>query len=955
MINLIIKRDGTVEPFTADKINGWGEWAAKTLGKLVDWPSAAMETVRDLPETCSSRDLQEALIKTCLDKKTWSYNRMAGRLYAAVLHKDLYGKGDMPTIKEVHTSLQKVGFMVPLDYTDEEYAQIEHFIKHRRDFGYAHFQLHHIRYKYALRNRVTGQELESPQFVFMRMAMALAEKRPVDVRLRDVKKFYDLFSKNIINAPTPNYVNLGTPLNGFASCCLYTTLDSAPSLAVGDHIAYMMTVSSAGIGAHLRTRSVNDPVRGGLIKHQGKFFYLDALKGAVKANLQNGRGGACTVYYPGFDPEVETIARLKNPMTPASKQIRAMDYNMTGNKFLAAKAAKNEQVFLFNCYTAPDLYNAFYSADIKKFVDLYHKYEADPAFKKTYVSAREILLTVENEAYETGRAYLSFADEINRHTPYKDPIYQSNLCAEIVEPTQGYENMMDLYAGRAVGYNTVDCVDGASITFTADDPIIRDDGTYETGLKLKVGDRFMDSGGTWREVARVTRFKAEPEVALCSLAGLVVSNIKSDEEYEEAMYYALLMIDICIHKSEYALPHIGYTAKARMAAAVGMMDLAHYMARKKLKYSSKEGKEEIHRVAERHMYFAIKCSLRLGKELGNAPWIHRTKYADGWLPIDTYQKAVDKIVQVPLQYDWEELRAGVKENRGIRNSSLVAYMPGESSSKASGTVNSIYPARQLSIKKTDGNLTTYWEAPFSDSIGADYELAWNIPVLDMIEVYGIFQKFTDQAISADLFRKIEGSEKITTDEMLTNYMHMVRMGMKTRYYLNTHTAKAVVLGSDVLNATDEINRLVGEHELWMASTGITAGAALEVQRRIALDQVIAVLNKHLLGSEAYYRARLEAQGVLIENGKPVVNGVAMSWGDFTVKTEEERQQAEANHELRFQRWLVEHSITPDSNLALRYRDILGLETEQYLKGLFPDTDAEMATDEVGCASGGCAL
>lgn len=792
MINLIIKRDGSVEPFSAEKINGWGEWAAETLGGLVDWPAVAMETVRSLPETCSSRDLQDALIKTCLNKNTWSYNRMAGRLYAAVLHKDLYGKGDMPSILEVHRRLQQVGFMTNLDYSEEEYAQIEKFIKHKRDFGYAHFQLYHIRYKYALRNRVTGDELESPQFVFMRMAMALAEKRPAARRLTDVKKFYEYFSRNIINAPTPNYVNLGTYLNGYASCCLYTTLDTAHSLAVGDHIAYMMTVSSAGIGANLQTRSINDPVRKGLIKHQGKFFYLDALKGAVKANLQNGRGGACTVYYSAFDPEVETIARLKNPMTPASKQIRAMDYNFIGNKFLGRKAAKNEQVFLFNIFTAPDLYKAFYSADLVRFEEIYNKYEADPSFKKTYVAARELVLTVLNEGYETGRAYLAFADEINRHTPYKDPIYSSNLCAEIVEPTQGYERMPDLYTDHAVGYNAFLTECGQEFTLTADDAVILGDGSYNSGLSLFAGDRFM-YGGQWFTVKTVLDRKEEPEVALCSLAGLVVSNIKSDEEYEDAMYYALLMIDICIHKSEYALPHIGYTAKARMAAAVGMMDLAHYLAKRKLKYSSKEGKEEIHRVAERHMYFAAKCSLRLGKELGNAPWIHRTKYADGWLPIDTYQKAVDKVVQVPLQYDWEALRAGVKENGGIRNSSLVAYMPGESSSKASGTVNSIYPTRELTIMKTDGNLTTYWAAPNSDKLGKYYELAWDVPTLDMIEVYGIFQKFTDQAISADLFRKIEGSEKITTDEMLETYFHMLRMGMKTRYYQNTHTAKAVRL------------------------------------------------------------------------------------------------------------------------------------------------------------------
>ena len=527
-----------------------------------------------------------------------------------------------------------------------------------------------------------------------------------------------------------------------------------------------------------------------------KFFYLDSLKGAVKANLQNGRGGACTVYYSGYDPEVKMLSQLKNPMTPAAKQIRAMDYSFVSNKLMGRKASLNQDVFLFNIFTAPDLHHAFYSADQDEFERLYGLYEADPNFKKTYVNAREIILSVLNEGYETGRAYLAFADEINRHTPYKDPIYSSNLCSEIVEPTYGYEHMLDLYTSEAVGYNLVQNQFGEVMRLTVNDAVMSSRGKWDSGLSVRQGDAFAYQGVSY-QAREIKDRKEEPEVALCSLAGLVISNIHSDEEYEEAMYYALLMIDVCIHKSEYALPHVGFTAKARMAAAVGMMDLAHYLAKRKLKYSSVEGKEEIHRVAERHMYFAVKCSLRLGQELGNAPWIHRTKYADGWLPIDTYQKRVDTIVQVPLQYDWEALRGGVKANRGIRNSSLVAYMPGESSSKASATCNSIYPVRETAIMKTDGNLTIYWTAPDSDRPGYHYESAWEIPTKDMIEVYGIFQKFTDQAISADLYRKIEGSEKITTDEMFEDYRHMLRMGLKTRYYMNTHTAKAVVLDDEV--------------------------------------------------------------------------------------------------------------------------------------------------------------
>lgn len=920
MIETIIKRNGESEVFSPTKINGWGEWAAKTLGGYVDWADVVLEAVRDLPKVVHSRDLQNALITACLNRNTYSYNRMAGRLYAAVLQRDLYGKDGTPTIKEVHQMLYNAGFMAKLNYTDAEYAQVEKFIKHKRDFTYAHYQLFHIRFKYALRNRVNKTEMESPQFVFMRMAMALAENRPAETRMEDIQNWYDLFSRNVINAPTPNYVNLGTNHNGLASCCLITNHDTAKSIGIADHIAYTMTYMSAGIGHHLNTRSLGDPVRGGIIAHQGKFFYLDRLKSSIRANLQNGRGGACTVYFNAFDPEWNTILLLKHPMTPASKQIRGMDYNMTGNRFLARKAAMNEDVFTFNSFTAPDLYDAFYCGDEERFADIYAKYEADESFVKNYVSAREIIITSQTQALEVGRAYQSFADEINRHTPYKDPIYSSNLCAEIVEPTYGYEEMEDLYKAGPVGSITVLDSDKTYRAFNVNHVFVDvDTGIQCSGLDLQVEHtyrliddlnptgQYADSVGDIIEVSSIEQLKREPEVALCSLAGIVITNVKNDEEYERAMYYALLMIDICIHKSTYELPHIGYTAKARMAAAVGIMDYAHHLARKKLKYTDQKAKEESHRVAERHMYFAIKASLRLGKELGNAPWIHRTKWTEGWIPLDTYQRKLDGVVNAPLQYDWEALRDEIIENGGIRNSTLVALMPGESSSKASGTVNSIYPIRELAMMKTDNNLTTYWCAPHSEKLGRFYQSAWEIPAMDMIEHYGAFQKFTDQAISADLFRKIEGADKVGTDEMLSEYFHMLRCGMKTRYYYNTHTSK-VEQESDKPSITFEANNAA--YKAWCEKHGVEHSTENWSTFAAAIDGLRTV----------------DIEGVL---------GAAMH------------------------QWLADNGLTDNAVNRRKFHGTLGADDGQYLLTLYPEIALAVVNDDsgdgVGCAGGGCTL
>ena len=783
MLQTIIKRDGRVEPFTPSKLNQWGQWAAQTLGDAVDWPSAVLETVSAMPETSSSRELQQQLIRTCLDFDTWSYNRMAGRLYATLIRKDLYGH-DRPTVLALHRRLQALGFMETLDYSQEEYAQVEALIDHERDFEYAHYQLHTHLTKYAITDRVRGICHESSQFIYMRMAMALAVDQPRSRRMHDVERFYEHLSKNRINAPTPNHVNLGTPLRGYASCCLYTVADNARSIAVGNHIANTMTYMSAGIGAHLQTRSLNDPVRGGVIRHQGKLPYYRALVAEVKSNLQNGRGGACTTYFPIFDPEIDTLLRLKNPMSTADRKIRGMDYSWGGNRFFARKVARNEDIFLFNCYTAPDLQEALYSGDEARFEAIYERYARDEAFPKTWVNARELLITACNEWNETGRIYEHNISEMNRHTPFKDTIHSSNLCAEIALPTAPYNHITELYAERDISFVEVELADGHRQTLPGDTQIKTSRGLLWPA-DLEAGDAING-----QPIERIVR-RSAPEVATCNLAGIVVSNIDSEEQYAEVAYYALLMIDKCIHLAHYELPQVGVTSRKRLNAGVGILGLAHLMARQGQRYTDSAGKRFIHEVAERHYWHLLNASLTLGQELGNAPWMHKTRWPQGWLPLDTCNRNVDTITAFENRYDWEGLRARVIAQGGIRNSVLVAHMPTETSANASGTTNGLYPIRELSLIKTDNHRVNYWAAPEGDRLAERYQSAWDIPARDLTEVYAIVQKWTDQGISADFYRKLIGDASIASTELIENYLDRVRFGLKSKYYMNQKTSNGL--------------------------------------------------------------------------------------------------------------------------------------------------------------------
>lgn len=427
MIKEIIKRDGTTEVFDAEKVNGWGIWAAEHLGKHVNWADVVLNTVSTLPAKCSSVMLQDVLIGVCLIKRTWSYNRMAGRLYAAKLTKDIYGADKHPSLRDLHQEMVSDGIIDKsfMDaFSESEYAELNAVLEHSKDLTYAHYAIDRIIKKYSLQNRSTGKLYETPQFVYMRVAMRMAMNK--SNRMKHIKKFYELYSDNVINVPTPYFTNSGTSKNAFASCCLYTTKDEVKSLHTGDVIAYAMTYSSAGIGGYIRSRSVNDEVRGGIIQHQGKLPYYRSAVAAVKANLQNGRGGAITLTYSCYDPEIAAIQKLKNPLTPQEEQIRGADYSMTFNKFFAQKAAKNEEVALFSMKDAPEIYDNMH-VPTEEFAVIYNKAVKEKRYY-SMVNARDILARALMASIDTGRHYWHYATAVNEHTPFKEPIYQSNLC-----------------------------------------------------------------------------------------------------------------------------------------------------------------------------------------------------------------------------------------------------------------------------------------------------------------------------------------------------------------------------------------------------------------------------------------------------------------------------------------------------------------------------------------------
>lgn len=758
LITHIKKSDGRLEPINFDKLNKWVIYVDDNSNS---WNSVVLETMKRINRTTevetiddktfiTSKQLQNELIQTYLNHNTHKSSIKAGRLWLPMLAKDVNNnfydkKGENVThrhIKDLHKEYAYKGLM-DIDFvnsfTDAEYDYINTLLSyeyvHKYLNRFTYYQIQQLMNKYAI------DENELPQYIFMRVAMSVekgnSSKDKLFYMCAHIGNLFYMFIANKINIPTPYFTNAGKKTANYNSCCVYTTKDDVSSLAVGDHIAYTMTYSSAGIGSNILSRSIGEDVKGGSFKHQGKLPYYRSVVSATQANTQKGRGGSVTITYYCFDPEWETIQALKNPLTPSAKQIRNADYSMAYNTFFAKKVAEDAEIALFSPKNAPEIYENM-GADIETFTKLYETAVKENRYH-SFANARDIVLGALKQGIETGRHYYINLTETNRHTPFKDVIRQSNLCQEIAIPTKGYNLITEL---------------------------------YEPKQKEEFG-----------------------EVGLCSLAGLVIQNIEDDDEYFNCAYYALRCIHHAIHNSNYVFNSVADTAKSRNSAGVGIVGLAHYLAKRGLKYDTLDGLNEIHKVSERHYYMLVKASLEMSKEFGVAEYIDKTKWVDGWLPINTYNRNTDKLHNSALKYDWENLRDEIKRNGGIHNSVLVAHMPAESSSLSSGTTNGIYPIRRKTLIKNSGTDSLRYVVPDDE---LDYQNAYDISVSDMKKVYAIVQKFTDQAISADEFLSMKSGKKVTTNELLQNFFVDVNYGNKTRYYVNQEISNVSINNGDIV-------------------------------------------------------------------------------------------------------------------------------------------------------------
>lgn len=728
----VTKRDGVTEAIDLDKIHKVITWAAKDLHN-VSVSQVEIKAHIQFFDGISTEVIHETLIKSAADlisTDSPDYQYLAARLAIFHLRKKAYGQFEPPKLFDHVKSMVERGKYdehLLADYTAEEFEAMNGFLDHWRDMNFSYAAVKQLEGKYLVQNRVSGEIYESAQFLYVLVAACLFANYPKAIRLDYIKRFYDAVSLFKISLPTPIMAGVRTPTRQFSSCVLIEAGDSLDSINATSSAIVKYVSQRAGIGVNAgRIRALGSEIRGGEAFHTGCIPFYKYFQTAVKSCSQGGvRGGAATLFYPLWHLEVESLLVLKNNRGVEENRVRHLDYGVQFNKLMYTRLIKNQDITLFSPSDVPGLYDAFF-ADQDKFDELYVKYENDPSVRKKSIKAVELFSLFMQERASTGRIYLQNVDHCNTHSPFDPKVA----------------------------------------------PVRQSNLCLEIALPTKPLEHVMDPEG---------------EIALCTLSAFNLGAIKSLDELEELADLAVRALDSLLDYQDYPVPAARNASLGRRTLGIGVINFAYYLAKNGVKYSDHSANGLIHKTFEAIQYYLMKASNKLAIEQGPCPLFNETTYSQGIMPIDTYKKEIDNICDEPLHLDWDSLRESVVKH-GLRNSTLSALMPSETSSQISNATNGIEPPRgHISIKSSkDGVLKQV--VPDYENLKDKYELLWDLPSNDgYLQLCAIMQKFVDQTISANTSydpSKYEGNKvpmKLLIKDLLTTY----KLGIKTLYYHNT--------------------------------------------------------------------------------------------------------------------------------------------------------------------------
>jgi len=727
----VTKRDGSIQPFNLDKVHKVLEWAVEDISG-VSMSEIEIKANIQLYDKIPAYDIHELLIKSAaelISEHTPNYQFVAARLISYKMRKEAYGEYNVPPLTYIIERNIELGVydkeIVNL-YTEDEIVELSNYIKHERDDTFTYAGMEQFRGKYLVQDRRTKQIYETPQILYMMVAMTLFSSYK-DNRLKYVKDYYDAISQFYISLPTPIMAGVRTPTRQFSSCVLIESGDSLDSInaTATSIVRYISKKAGIGIGAG-SIRALGAKIADGSVVHTGLIPFLKYFQSAVKSCSQGGvRGGAATVYLPLWHYEYEDLVVLKNNKGTDETRVRHMDYAFQFNKLMYERLIEGGNITFFDPNDVPGLYEAFF-VDQDKFKELYEKYERAHSIRKKSLPALEVFQSFLTERKDTGRIYLMNVDHANDHGSFiarRAPIRMSNLCCEIDLPT--------------TPLNGPDDEDG--------------------------------------------------EISLCTLSAINWGLINEPSEFEKYCDLTVRALDELLDYQGYPIPAAMKGTLNRRPLGVGIINLAYFLAKRGLKYDE-SAYEVVDEYAEAWSYYLIKSSANLAVEKGKMIYNTDTKYSQGILPIDTYKGAIDNLIAHRERLPWKDLRKQLRET-GIRNSTLMALMPAETSAQISNSTNGIEPPRALVSYKQSKDGVMAQVVPAYHHLKNKYDLLWEQQSPEgYLSICGILQKYIDQGISVNTSYNPENYEdnKIPMSVMIQDLFTAYKLGLKQLYYFNTY-------------------------------------------------------------------------------------------------------------------------------------------------------------------------
>ncbi len=728
----VTKRNGQQEDIDLEKIHRVINWAADGLNN-VSVSQVELKAHIQFYDGIPTTEIHETLIKSAADLISIDapdYQYLAARLAIFHLRKKAYGEFDPPRLYD-HVvrlvELNKYDGSLLSEYTEAELDEMDGFIDHTRDMTFSYAAVKQLESKYLIQNRVTKVYYESPQFLYVLIGASLFQSYPQETRLDYIQRFYNAASQFMISLPTPIMSGVRTPTRQFSSCVLIECDDSLDSINATSSAIVKYVSQRAGIGINAgRIRAIGSPIRGGEAFHTGCIPFYKHFQSAVKSCSQGGvRGGAATLFYPIWHYEVESLLVLKNNRGVDETRVRHMDYGVQLTRWMYQRLIQGGNITLVSPSDVPGLYDAFFE-DQEKFEALYVQYEQDESIRRKTLKAVELFTIFAQERASTGRIYLQNVDHCNTHSPFDAKVA----------------------------------------------PIRQSNLCLEIALPTKPLQDIHDE---------------QAEVALCTLAAFNLGKIDGLKQLEELSELLVRALDNLLDYQDYPIVAARNATMGRRPLGIGVINFAYYLAKNGARYSDGSGNDLTHKTFEAIQYYLLKASNRLAQEKGACPKFDETTYSQGILPIDTYKKELDDGCNTPLCLDWETLRKEIKTH-GLRNSTLTALMPSETSSQISNATNGIEPPRGFVSVKASKNGILKQVVPESDTLRNHYELLWSIPDnTGYLQLVAIMQKFIDQTASANTNydpSRFDGG-KVPVKAILKDLLTAYKLGVKTLYYHNT--------------------------------------------------------------------------------------------------------------------------------------------------------------------------